>query len=102
VRKQGTSIARKQSESGEHERTNTSEGLRFNLTGRTILKISILENGVGLETAELLLLTLHVNLKLSFAARYAITLDCIGLLGVPTTAAGLLADRRGIPKGIGG
>ena len=37
--KRETSIARKQSESGKHERTDTPEGLRFDLTGYTILEI---------------------------------------------------------------
>lgn len=57
---------------------------------------SILENWVQLDTTELLLLTLHVDLKLCLTSRHSVTLDGIRLLGVPTTTAGLLADRGGM------
>jgi len=63
---------------------------------------SILENGVQLETAELLLLTLHIDLELCLTSRHSITLNGIRLLGVPTTTAGLLADCGGMSKGISG
>jgi hypothetical protein len=70
--------------------------------GHAILEISIFKNWIGLETAELRLLTLHVYLKLGFTAGHPVTLDDGRLLGIPATAAGLLANRRGMPKGISG
>jgi len=95
------STAREQSESGKHERTNASERLRFDLTGYTILEISIFENGIRLDTTALFLLALHVDLELGFASGYPITLDGVRLLGIPTATAGLLTDRGGMAKGIG-
>ena len=61
---------------------------------------SIFKNWIGLETAELRLLTFHVYLKLGFTTRHPVTLDDGRLLGIPAAAAGLLTDRGGIPKGI--
>ena len=63
---------------------------------------SILEDWIQLETAKLLFLTLHIDLELCLAAGYPITLNGVGLLGVPTASTGLLTDRRGIAKGISG
>lgn len=63
---------------------------------------SIFENWVQLDTTELLLLTLHVDLELCLTPRHSVTLNGIRLLGVPTTTAGLLADCGRMPEGISG
>lgn len=98
--KRWTSKAREQLEGGKHERTNTSERLRFYLTGHTILKISIFEYWIQLETTTFFFLALHIDLELGFAPRYPIAFDGVRLLGVPTATTGLLTDRRGKSKGI--
>jgi len=61
---------------------------------------SIFENGIQFETAELLLFTLQIDLKLGFTSGYPITLNGIRLLWVPAAATGPLADSRGMSKGI--
>lgn len=61
---------------------------------------SIFKNRIQLDATALFFLALHVNLELSFAPRYPISLDSVCLLGIPTATASPLADRRGISKGI--
>lgn len=63
---------------------------------------SIFENRVQLDAAALFLLAFHVNLELGFTPRHPISLDSVCLLGIPATTTGLLTDRRGMSKGIGG
>jgi hypothetical protein len=75
--------------------------LGFDLTGYTILEISIFENWIRLDATAFFLFAFHVDLELRFASGYPITLYSVGLLGIPTTAAGFLTDRGAVSKGIG-
>lgn len=64
-------------------------------------RTSVFEQWVGLEETRLRLFAFQVDLILGFTARYPVTLDGGHFLRTPAAASCLLANGRGVSKGIG-